>query len=114
MSLKEDEDNNVTFREMIRNTFTEYSDKYKTYYSLIKDTNAVTINYSDIINNILSSIANGTDSYTVIDNNGKEKKVKSDADFDYPLLSGQDIDTFVPSTLYNLYNLGWINAAMIT
>lgn len=113
MSLKEDEDNKVTFREMLRNTFTEYSDKYKTHYSLIKDTNAVTVNYGDIISNILSSIADGTDSYTVIDNNGKEKKVESEADFDYPLLSGQDIDTFVPSTLYNLYNLGWVNAAMI-
>ena len=107
MSTKEDQNNKVTFKEVILRTFFEY---YKNKnYSKVRNNNSALITYDDIVNNILNS----KETYIVIDNDGNEKTLESSSDFDYALQSGQDIDTLIPSTLYNLYNIGWINAAVV-
>ena len=78
--------------------------------------------------NDFSSVRRDTDACTLevvlLDNNGdfildehgnRTTKVVETIDdlIKYPLANGQDIDTTVPSTVYNLYNLGWICASMV-
>lgn len=112
MSSKEDEDNRVTFRDILYRTFFEYyEDKY---YSLVKTAkNTAVTHFGDVIYGILNDIRKNNKTYIVIDEDGNEKKIESIKDFELPLQSGQDIDTLIPSTLYNLYNIGWVNPAMI-
>lgn len=111
MSLKEDEDNDVSFKQVILRTFFDY---YKgKYYSKVRDLNSATYTYEQIARAIVEDIKSSGERYTVIDKAGNEKKIETIDDFDYKLLSGQDIDTLIPSSLYNLYNLGWVNAALI-
>ena len=112
MSLKEDEDNKVPFKDVIlRNFFEYYNNKY---FSLVKDTNTTILSYDTIARAIFDSIKSNRQKCTLIDKNGNEKELESVSDFETCVMqSGQDIDTTIPSTLYNLYNIGWTNAAMV-
>lgn len=111
MGLKEDEDNKVPFKDVIYRTFFEYYNGK--YFSLVRTTNAALLTHDGILRNILDSIKKSKEYYIVIDEDGNEKKVESISDFDYVLQCGQDVNTLIPSTLYNLYNIGWTNAAMV-
>lgn len=111
MSLKEDEDNDVSFKQVILRTFFDYYNGK--YYSKVRDLNSATYTYEQIARAIVEDIKSSGERYTVIDKAGNEKKIETIDDFDYKLLSGQDINTLIPSSLYNLYNLGWVNAALI-
>lgn len=112
MSLKEDEDNKVPFKNVILRTFFEYyNDKY---FSLVRNTNATILSYNTIAKAIFDLIKSNREKCILIDENGNEKELESVSDFDTCVMqSGQDIDTTIPSTLYNLYNIGWTNAAMV-
>lgn len=111
MGLREDEENKVSLKNVILRTFFEY---YKDeYYSLVRNKNSSIMTYDIIVNNILNDIKKSKEKYIVIDNDGNEKEIESASDFDYVLQNGQDLDTLIPSSLYNLYNIGWVNAAMI-
>ena len=111
MSSKEDEDNKVSFKDVIHRTFFEYYND--AYCSLVRSKNSALMSYGDIAHRLLDYIKENNEAYIVIDDDGNEKKIESIKDFDYPLQSGQDIDTLIPSSLYNLYNIGWVNAAMV-
>lgn len=112
MTLKEDEDNRVPFKDVILRTFFEYRDGK--YFSLVKNTNASTLNYGDIAALIMVYLRESGEKYTIIDKDGNEKQLENFNEFEnYTFQSGVDIDTKIPSTLYNLYNIGWTNAAMV-
>lgn len=112
MSLKEDEDNKVPFRDVIRRTFFEYYND--SYFSLVRNTNATVLSYDSIAKAIFDLIKSNRQKCTLIDKDGNEKDLESVGDFETCVMqSGQDIDTTIPSTLYNLYNIGWTNAAMV-
>lgn len=112
MSLKEDEDKKVSFKDVIRRIFFEYWNN--NYCSRVRNKDAIILSYDNIVNNILNDIKKRKESYTVIiDDDGNTKQVDSVDDFDYVLQSGQDIDTLIPSTVYNLHNIGWIHPSMI-
>jgi hypothetical protein len=111
MTLKEDEDNKVSFRNVLLRTFFEYYNK--NYYPLTRTVDAININIDSIINDIYSNIINSGETYTVLDSDGEEKTLSSKSDFDLVFQSGQDIDTLIPSTVYNLYNIGWLEASVM-
>ena len=112
MSLKEDEDNKVSFRDvLLRMFFTYYNNAY---WCNVRNSINVRYTINNLINAILNNIYNNPeDKIVVIDDNDQEKLVESYSDFAYPLQSGQDINTTIPSSVYNLYNIGWIHASMI-
>lgn len=112
MSLKEDEDKKVSFKDVIHRIFFEYWNN--NYCSRVRNKDATILSYNNIVNNILDDISKRKESYTVIiDDDGNTKRIESFDDFDYVLQSGQDIDTLIPSTVYNLHNIGWIHPSMI-
>lgn len=106
MSLKEDEDNKVTFRDVLYRTFFEYYDNK--YFSLIKTKDSSIIDMNTIISNILKN-----NTLIAYDENDDEIIVKNASHFNLVLQSGQDIDTGIPSTIYNLHNIGWLEASAI-
>ena len=107
MTLKEDEDNKVSFKDVLYRTFYEYYDGK--YSSLIRTKESSTI----FIDTIMQNIFKNNENITVYDANGNEKVLESVSDFNLVFQCGQDIDTGVPSTIYNLYNIGWIEASAI-
>lgn len=113
MSTKEDEDNKVTFKEVLLRTFFEYYNGQ--YYSRVRDLKtSTTLSYDTIATNIWKLIEANKEKYRMTDADGIERDLASAKDFEnYIMKSGQDIDTTIPSTLYNLYNIGWTNAAMV-
>lgn len=119
MTEKEDEDNKITFEKVIRRTFfTQYELNGKNhYYCIVRDTQS-SLPYNQNINLILNMIlkANTTkvEKLICIDEDGNTKPVETIDDMKkYPLVAGQYINTDIPSSLYNLHNLGWIHPAMI-
>lgn len=111
MSLKEDEDNRVSFKDVIKRTFFTFWNS--DYYSLVRSIYGNRIEINSILQYIIDTSNRYNDKLLVIDTNGSTKIVESIDDFNYPLQSGQDIDTGIPSSLYNLYNIGWIHPSMI-
>ena len=157
LSLKEDEDNKVTFLDVIMRTFYQYYNN--SYWCLVRDDsgsnrsslfklqayngrNNVPVNLLTAILkantkfNDFSSVRRSTDATTLevveLDNNGdfiiteeegpdlepievRQTKVVESIDdlINYPLLSGQDVDTTILSSIYNLYALKWIQACLI-
>jgi hypothetical protein len=73
------------------------------------------VNINDILKDIVNINTRKPDNekLVVIDENDNEKIVETVEDLNYPMQAGQDICTGIPSTLYNLYSLGWIHAAII-
>ncbi len=112
MTLKEDEDNRVSFKDVILRNFFEY--RNNKYYPLVKNIYSSNYTYDDIANLIMKYLDSTDDTYTIVDKNGNEKKLENYKEFEtYSFKSGVDIDTKIPSTLYNLYNIGWTNAAIV-
>lgn len=119
MSLKEDEDNKVKFADVIRRTFYTY---YKggipnDYFCEVRDTSGVRYTNIDLLlTRILEANMRKKDNerLVLLNDDGEEVEATTIDDFkNYVMQSGQDINTTVPSTVYNLYNLGWIHASMI-
>ena len=118
LSTKEDEDNAVPFKNVILRTFfsniTVSGEIIENDYCLVRDLENVQLTLDKILTAILAANTRSKDNEKlVVIDNGVEKVVESIADFDLPMQAGQDVDTTVPSTLYNLYAIGWIHAAMI-
>ena len=101
MSTKEDEENNNTFDNVIR-----------AMYSLgpLKNIDADTIQVADIYTNIMSL----NEKIMILNGQGGVVQATTINQLKAGVLQcGQDIDTGIPSTVYNLYNIGWMNACMI-
>lgn len=110
LTLKEDEENHIPFRDVIYRTFFTYENG--AYITRVKDTNAVDISYDNIIQAIYDDIINNNLKVTVFDG-GLERDFADISDFDLVFKSGQDINTLVPSTLFNLHNMGWVDPCVI-
>ena len=141
MPTKEDEDNNITFEKMINNYFSKYYKR--TYISTMVDIDYNSIGMDDISKKIFSIDQNTMQLYnkdiqlyksskdktilTIQYENGNYK-IKGDDEYksySYSLsslvrviknmipISGQDIDTRIPSSIYNLSVLKWIHPSLI-
>lgn len=112
MGLKEDEVYMTPFKEVIRRTF--YTKWNNRDYCLIRDIYGTKVEINIILQAILDNANKiGQKLVVLTDDDGRMKTVEDISDFDYVLESGQDVDTGIPSTVYNLYNIGWIHPSMI-
>lgn len=118
MTSKEDEDNGVSFRDVLKRTFFETWKERS--LSVVRNLNSNRYTLANLMSAILDANRESKDNeYMVVlvpnEETGEleEKKVESTADFKYPMQSGQDINTTIPSSVFNLYNIGWIHASMI-
>ena len=118
MSLAEDEDNGVSFKDVLLHTFfTYYNNKY---WCKVRKINGEKYTIDNLMSAIVKANTKTKDNEKLVvlvpnEETGEleEKTVESVSDFDYVMQSGQDINTTIPSTVYNLYNIGWIHASMI-
>lgn len=118
MSLAEDEDNGVSFKDvLLRTFFTYYNNKY---WCNVRSISSATYTINNLMSAIIKANTKTKDNEKLVvlvpnEETGdlEEKVVESISDFDYVMQSGQDINTTIPSTVYNLYNIGWIHASMI-
>jgi hypothetical protein len=112
LSLKTDEPRDDGTGTIIFSTFKDVVKR--TFNGPLKDLNADNISINDtFFNNVLSLNSDGIMVIDVNDNNTVRKATTANDLKTLPLQCGQDIDTGVPSTIYNLYNIGWVNASMI-
>ena len=113
LSTKEDEDNKVSFKDvLLRTFFTQYNGHSWCEVRTLENRQS---NINDILNDVVNLNTKKPDNekLVVIDENDEEKVVETVADLDYPMQAGQDVCTGIPSTLYNLYTLGWVHAAIV-
>ena len=118
MSLAEDEDNGVSFKDvLLRAFFTYYNNKY---WCKVRKINGESYTIDNLMSSIIKTNTKTKDNEKLVvlvpnEETGEleEKVVESVSDFDYVMQSGQDINTTIPSTVYNLYNINWIHASMI-
>lgn len=113
LSTKEDEDNKISFKDvLLRTFFTQYNGQS---WCEVRNLENTVPSINDILNDIVNLNTRKPDNerLVVIDDNDEEKIVESIDDLDYPMQAGQDVCTGIPSTLYNLYALGWIHAAIV-
>ena len=118
MSLAEDEDNGVSFKDvLLRTFFTYYNNKY---WCKVRKISSESYTIDNLMSAIIKANTKTKDNEKLVvlvpnEETGEleEKVVESISDFDYVMQSGQDINTTIPSTVYNLYNIGWIHASMI-
>ena len=118
MSLAEDENNGVSFKDvLLRTFFTYYNNKY---WCKVRKISGESYTIDNLMNAIIKANTKTKDNEKLVvlvpneeTSELEEKVVESVSDFDYVMQSGQDINTTIPSTVYNLYNIGWIHASMI-
>ena len=118
MALQEDEDNKVSFKDVLLRTFFTYYNNQ--YWCNVRNLNGVQYTINNLMSSIITANTKTKDNEKLVvlvenEETGdmEEKVVESVLDFDYVMQSGQDINTTIPSTVYNLYNIGWIHASMI-
>jgi len=118
MSLAEDEDNGVSFKDvLLRTFFTYYNNKY---WCNVRKINGESYTIDNLMSAIIKANTKTKDNEKLVvlvpneeTSELEEKVVESISDFNYVMQSGQDVNTTIPSTVYNLYNIGWIHASMI-
>ena len=113
LSSVEDEEERVSFKDVILRTFyTYYNDQYWCKVRNL-DNNQYEIN--NLLNSILTANTKTSDNEKLvyIDGNGDEQTVTTIADFEYPLKAGIDVNTTVVSSIYNLFYMGWTHACML-
>ena len=113
MSSKEDEDNGVTFKEVLYRTFFTYYNN--AYVCMVRNIESAKYTITALMRAIIEANTRTKDNEKIVvyDDLMEEKTVTTINDFDRVLVSGQDINTTIPSSVYNLYNIGWIQACMI-
>ena len=113
LSTKEDEENKVPFKDVLLRTFFTHYNGYN--WCEVRDLDNNRLGITTILNNIVTLNIRKPDNerLVVLDENGEEKNIESVSDLDFVMQSGQDINTGIPSSLYNLYCLGWVHASMI-
>ena len=113
LTQKEDELAGLTTDQLIKRDFYFYrerNDSFSPYVSKVTDLN--TNKYASV-DDILELILDNNEKVMIIDD-GAQRQATSVSDLrSHTLANGQDLDTGIPSTLYNLHNIGWVHPSMI-
>lgn len=111
--LTQMEDEGVTVDQLIKRDFNFYrerNDGFSPYVSKVTDINSQ--RYS-LISEIPQLMLENNETIMIMDDGVARPATNLNDLMNHGLMAGQDIDTGVPSTLYNLHNLGWVHPAMI-